>query len=93
MLKVAVKPIIQVLRLEWKLQVRENILKTLSIQILNVSGIVKIFRRSEAKHLLRYTTFIGDGDANNEQALLDAKPYGDDIPIRRLQCVNHFSKR
>ncbi len=53
---------------------------------------MEIFRRSEAKHLLRYTTYIGDGDANNERALLDAKPYGE-ISIRRLQCINHFSKR
>jgi hypothetical protein len=60
---------------------------------LKFSGIVKIFHRSEAKHLLRYTTFIADGDVNNEQALLDAKPYGDDVSIRRLQCINHFSKR
>jgi hypothetical protein len=53
---------------------------------------VKAFCRSEVKHLLRYTTYIGDGDANNERALLDAQPYGE-IPIRRLQCINHFSKR
>ncbi len=53
---------------------------------------MNIFRRSEAKHLLRYTTYIGDGDANNESALLDAQPYGK-ISIRRLQCINHFSKR
>ncbi len=53
---------------------------------------MKVFRRSEAKHLLRYTTYIGDGDANNERALLDAQPY-EKIPIRRLQCINHFAKR
>jgi hypothetical protein len=53
---------------------------------------VKAFCRSEVKHLLRYTTYIGDGDANNERALLDAQPYGQ-IRIRRLQCINHFSKR
>ena len=53
---------------------------------------MNIFRRSEAKHLLRYTTYIGDGDANNERALLDAQPYGK-VRIRRLQCINHFSKR
>ena len=58
----------------------------------NFLGIVKVFCRSEAKHLLRYTTFIADGDVNNERALLDAQPYGD-IPIQRLQCINHFSKR
>lgn len=60
--------------------------------IWNLLGVVKTFCRSESKHLLRYTTYIGDGDANNERALLDAKPYGE-TRIRRLQCVNHFSKR
>lgn len=52
-----------------------------------------MFCRSENKHLLRYTTFIADGDAANERALLDAQPYGSDIKIRRLQCIGHFSKR
>jgi hypothetical protein len=51
-----------------------------------------VFRRSEVKHLLRYTTYIGDGDANNERALRDAEPY-EDITIERLECINHFSKR
>ncbi|CAF1489991.1 unnamed protein product [Adineta steineri] len=47
---------------------------------------------AESKYLLRYTTYIGDGDANNERALRDAQPY-EDITIKRLQCINHFSKR
>ncbi|CAF1462790.1 unnamed protein product [Adineta steineri] len=59
---------------------------------MEAAGIVKVFRRSESKYLLRYTTYIGDGDANNERALRDAQPYGD-ITIKRLQCINHFSKR
>jgi len=86
---VVVKLIIQVNLPEWNLQVIKNILEK-SFQILIVSEIVAVFRRSEAKHLLRYTAFVGDGDVNNEQALLDAKPYGDDVSIRRLQCINHF---
>ncbi|CAF1490025.1 unnamed protein product [Adineta steineri] len=59
---------------------------------MEAAGIVEVFRRSEVKHLLRYTTYIGDGDANNERALRDAEPYKD-ITIQRLQCINHFSKR
>ncbi|CAF1542337.1 unnamed protein product [Adineta steineri] len=59
---------------------------------MEAAGIVKVFRRSESKYLLRYTTYIGDGDANNERALRDAQPY-EDIVIKRLQCINHFSKR
>ncbi|CAF3003607.1 unnamed protein product [Rotaria sp. Silwood2] len=41
---------------------------------MEAAGVVKVFCRSEVKHLLRYTTYIGDGDANNELALLDAQP-------------------
>ncbi|CAF1098023.1 unnamed protein product [Adineta steineri] len=59
---------------------------------MEAAGMVKVFRRSEAKHLLRYTTYVADGDANNERALIDAQPYGN-MPIQRLQCINHFSKR
>ncbi len=58
----------------------------------NLLGVVKVFRRSEVKYLLRYTTYIGDGDANNERAPLNAQPYGK-IRIRRFQCINHFSKQ
>ncbi|CAF3877712.1 unnamed protein product [Adineta steineri] len=59
---------------------------------MEAAGMVKVFRRSEAKHLLRYATYVADGDANNERALIDAQPYGN-MPIQRLQCINHFSKR
>ncbi|CAF0794947.1 unnamed protein product [Adineta steineri] len=59
---------------------------------MEAAGMVKVFRRSEAKHLLRYATYVADGDANNERALIDAEPYGN-MPIQRLQCINHFSKR
>ncbi|CAF5138191.1 unnamed protein product, partial [Rotaria sp. Silwood1] len=43
-----------------------------------------VFRQSKARYVLRYTTFVGDDDVNNEQAPFDAKSYDDDVSIRRL---------
>lgn len=83
--------IIQVHQWEWKLQVNKYI--TIRIKNILFIGVIAIFRRSENKHLLRYTTFIADGDAANERALSDTQPYGPDTNIRRLQCIGHFSKR
>jgi hypothetical protein len=51
-----------------------------------------MFSRSIAKHNLRYTSYIADGDTKNETNIADSKPYGD-CHITRYQCINHFSKR
>ena len=39
----------------------------------------------------RYTTFIGDGDSSSFDAV--KKVYGDEHPVRKLDCVGHVHKR
>ena len=42
---------------------------------------------------LRYTTFIGDGDAKTFAYLTELKPYGEDVEIIKHECVGHVQKR
>lgn len=51
-----------------------------------------MFGRSIAKHTLRYTAYIADGDTKNDVSIAQSRPYGD-LSIERKQCINHFSKR
>ena len=53
---------------------------------------VTMFGRSIAKHTLRYTAYIADGDTKNDVNIAQSRPYGD-LSIERKQCINHFSKR
>lgn len=53
---------------------------------------VTMFGRSIAKHNLRYTAYIADGDTKNDVSISKSKPYGD-LSIERKQCINHFAKR
>ena len=39
----------------------------------------------------RYTTFIGDGDSSSYDAVKAV--YGDEHPVRKLDCVGHVHKR
>ena len=57
------------------------------------SGVVKMFERSENKNRLRYTTFIGDGDSSSYSSVVKAKPYGDNVDIKKGECIGHVQKR
>lgn len=54
---------------------------------------VHLFGRSLERHNLRYTRFIGDGDTNSFKKVSESKPYGDAIPVEKLECVGHVQKR
>ncbi|KAK7467979.1 hypothetical protein BaRGS_00036785 [Batillaria attramentaria] len=49
--------------------------------------------RSVARHKLRYTVLLSDGDAKTFQQLTSIKPYGDEVTIEKEECINHVSKR
>ena len=55
-------------------------------------GTVTIFGRSQEKHKLRYTNFIGDGDSKAFKKVQAARPYGD-IQIQKEECIGHVQKR
>lgn len=58
---------------------------------MEVEGDKRICLRSEAKLGLKYTKYLGDGDSKGFAAVLESKPYGDDI--EKLECVGHVQKR
>ena len=59
-------------------------------------GAIKLWERSESRKL-RYTVFIGDGDCSSYNTLCAMNDsngiYGEGIPVRKEECVNHFHKR
>lgn len=54
---------------------------------------VDIYSRSVQKNNLRYTRYVGDGDTNSFKSVLDSKPYGEEKPIEKVECVGHVQKR
>ena len=40
-----------------------------------------------------YIEYIGDGDNKSYKTVCDAKPYGPDIKITKVECMDHVQKR
>ena len=57
------------------------------------AGAIDIFCRSIEKHKMRYLEYIGDGDTEAFNKVQQCKPYGKDVPIKKLECVGHIQKR
>ena len=53
----------------------------------------RIWNRSVDKYNLRYTEMLSDGDSTAFKAVQKMQPYGDDIQLSKLECVNHAHKR
>lgn len=60
---------------------------------MEVTGVYEMFLRSLELHGVRYAEYIGDGDSKTFPYLLEKLPYGKDFIIKKLECVNHVSKR
>lgn len=56
---------------------------------METDGILKIFERSEQERGVRYSKFLGDGDSSSYPTVRQAKPYGDDIVVEKLDCIGH----
>ena len=65
---------------------------TKSAGAMEAAGAVSIFKQSVDKYKLRYRTYIGDGDTDSFGKVVEAKPYGDILPVK-LECVGHVQKR
>lgn len=52
--------------------------------------IVEGFRQSMSMHNIIFNKLIGDGDSSVMKKLSLAKPYGPDIFIKKIECVNHI---
>ena len=60
---------------------------------MEAAGAVEIFRRSINRNKLRYVNYLGDGDTASFSKVQEAKPYGTDFKITKLECVGHVQKR
>lgn len=60
---------------------------------MEAAGAVEIFQRSISKNNLRYANYLGDGDTASFSKVQEAKPYGPDFKITKLECVGHVQKR
>ncbi|KAG8297975.1 hypothetical protein J6590_108329 [Homalodisca vitripennis] len=60
---------------------------------MDVAGAKALFPRSEEKLHLCYTRYLGDGDSKGFAAVLEDRPYGNDVQISKLECVDHVQKR
>ena len=64
-----------------------------SAKSMEAEGAVLLFARSEMLRGLRYTTYVGDGDSAAYGSVVDARPYGPDIVIKKEDCVGHIQGR
>ncbi|CAF1349679.1 unnamed protein product [Adineta steineri] len=55
-------------------------------------GMHRLFSRSERMYNVQYTNYIGDGDSKVFSKLTSDPPY-EDASIRKIEDVNHFSKK
>lgn len=60
---------------------------------MEVDAVKEMFLRSEEKHGVKYTTYVGDGDSKTFKGILDANPYGDGYVVKKKECVGHVEKR
>ena len=54
-------------------------------------GAKQVFKRSVNEYNLRYTQFLGDGDSKSFLSVQGT--YGDNVEIKKLECVGHYQKR
>lgn len=60
---------------------------------MEVAGAISIYQRSEEKYNVRYLEYLGDGDSKAFSKVNELKVYGNDIEIRKLECIGHIQKR
>jgi hypothetical protein len=56
-------------------------------------GAIRIFKRSVPQYNVRYVDYLGDGDSHAFKSVLESKPYGDQVEIKKLECIGHIQKR
>lgn len=59
---------------------------------MEIDGVMEIFQRSIEKDV-RYAYYLGDGDSKAFKNVEDAKIYGQDFEIKKLECIGHVQKR
>ena len=63
-----------------------------SANSMEVECALRMWQRSIEVNKLRYTTMLYDGDSKSFNAVAHEKPYGDQITIKKEDCINHAAK-
>lgn len=58
---------------------------------MEISGVKEIFERSLERDV-RYEYYLGDGDSKAFQQVADLHLYGQDIELKKLECIGHVQK-
>ena len=56
-------------------------------------GAFVLWNRSLEKHKMRYVTMVSDGDSKAFSSIASSNPYGDEHPVKKLDCMGHVQKR
>lgn len=64
-----------------------------SAGLMEVEGVKELFERSIEQYDVKYEYYIGDGDTKTFKHLIDSKPYGDDVIVKKKECCLHVKKR
>ena len=54
---------------------------------MEVDSVKEMFSRSEENFGVKYSNYIGDGDSATFKAILDLKPYGDELTVVKSECI------
>ncbi|XP_039302928.1 uncharacterized protein LOC120357167 [Solenopsis invicta] len=60
---------------------------------MEVDAVVEMFKKSEEQYNVRYINYIGDGDSKTYKGIVESKPYGENVQIRKKECIGHVQKR
>ena len=64
-----------------------------SLQAMETSAALEIWKRSIPKHKLDYGTYIGDGVSSSFRNLTNSDPYNGEVVVRKEECLGHAQKR
>lgn len=60
---------------------------------MEVDAVVEMFKKSEEQYDVKHTDHIGDGDSKTYKSIVESKPYGEKVQIRKKECIGHVQKR
>ena len=52
-----------------------------------------MFIKYEFQRDQRYVNCLGDGDSSSFKSVQGCRPYGDEWPITKMECIGHVQKR
>lgn len=68
---------------------RERIWKQWGVE---VTDTLEIFRRSDPLYGVRYVNYLGVGDSKSFLLIKEAKSYGDNVEIHKLEFICHIKR-